>query len=168
MSGGRRGQVVGGIVLILIGAVFMIDKLGWFDFSWPLILVGIGLALLIQSVVDRHRQPVQSGVLLLLLGLIFLAAEQDWLPYGLSRDWPFILFAIAIALLAGYWANPAKRHNLMGGIILLVIGSLFLASEYRYFRWRDFDLLMDWWPLLLLALGVYMVVRPQARRTRDN
>ena len=50
----RRGGLVAGAILIVIGLVFLVDRLPWlhwphwarFTGLWPLILVGIGIALI--------------------------------------------------------------------------------------------------------------------------
>ncbi len=48
---GQHASVVGALVLIGIGLVFLVDNLRWFgwfrpDYVWPLILIGLGVALL--------------------------------------------------------------------------------------------------------------------------
>ena len=163
MSDERRGRVVGAIILIFIGLFFIADKLDIFEFTWPLILVGIGVALLIQTIVDKRHQPLQGGVLLLLLGLIFLADENNWLRWGLEREWPLIFFAIGISFIVSFWAKPERRGHLTSGIVLLVFGSLFLGAEHHYFRWRDVGDILSWWPLLLLGLGVYLLMKDRKR-----
>jgi phage shock protein C len=48
----RQGSVIGGLILIVLGAIFLADNfLPGFDFGrlWPLILVAIGAGLLIRS-----------------------------------------------------------------------------------------------------------------------
>jgi hypothetical protein len=49
---GRKDNVVGGIILIVLGVLFLARNLiPWFDFSdyWPLILIAIGAALIWRS-----------------------------------------------------------------------------------------------------------------------
>ena len=50
---GRHASMVGALILIGIGALFLIDSMHWFGWFrpglfWPLILIGIGVALLFQ------------------------------------------------------------------------------------------------------------------------
>jgi hypothetical protein len=49
------------------------------------------------------------------------------------------------------------------GIILIVLGCLFLANNFGLLGW---DWLRQWWPLLLIALGVWTVIdqRPANQR----
>ncbi len=53
-----RGRMIGGIVLIVVGSMFLLDRFSWvfhwpywlrFGNLWPLILVAIGVALLMRS-----------------------------------------------------------------------------------------------------------------------
>jgi len=51
---------------------------------------------------------------------------------------------------------PAKqsRGSIIGGLVLLVIGFLFLAENFL----PDFHF-GDWWPLILVAIGIGMIYR---------
>jgi phage shock protein PspC (stress-responsive transcriptional regulator) len=53
--------------------------------------------------------------------------------------------------------RPEYRHghgSIVGGLVLLVIGFLFLAENFL----PDFHF-GDWWPLILVAIGVGMLYR---------
>ncbi len=57
-----RGSVIGGIVLIVLGLLFLADRfldVRFIDF-WPLILVAIGAAMLWRSRDDGRPQGGQS------------------------------------------------------------------------------------------------------------
>jgi hypothetical protein len=61
----RRGLVIGGLIVLGIGLVFLLGNLGVIpDISatWPLILVVVGVALLIGTVIkkDRSELPPQN------------------------------------------------------------------------------------------------------------
>ncbi|MEX2143501.1 MAG: DUF5668 domain-containing protein, partial [Anaerolineales bacterium] len=47
-----------------------------------------------------------------------------------------------------------SRDNIFWGLILLVVGSLFLADNLGYFTF-NLNLL---WPLFIIALGIYILV----------
>jgi phage shock protein C len=49
-----RGRLIGGMVLILIGSLFLIDQFlptAWlsFQYLWPLVIIAIGVAVLVQG-----------------------------------------------------------------------------------------------------------------------
>jgi len=49
------------------------------------------------------------------------------------------------------------RNALFVGIGLLVLGLLFLLSNFGYYSWALWD---RWWPLVLVAIGLYIIFRP--------
>lgn len=67
----RRGMIIGGLIVLGIGLVFLLGNLGVIPHvgeTWPLILVVVGVALLIGAIVkkepkgkDKSELPPQSG-----------------------------------------------------------------------------------------------------------
>jgi len=53
------------------------------------------------------------------------------------------------------------------GIILIVLGCLFLANNFGLLEW---GWLRQWWPLALIAIGVWSIVdhRPGDRRPSQD
>jgi hypothetical protein len=47
------------------------------------------------------------------------------------------------------------------GIILVIVGALLLANNFGLLQ---FAWLHQWWPVLLIALGVLTILRPQRGR----
>jgi hypothetical protein len=61
----RRGMVIGGLIVLGIGLVFLLGNLGIIPDignTWPLILVVIGVALLIGAIIkkDKSEPPSQN------------------------------------------------------------------------------------------------------------
>jgi len=44
------------------------------------------------------------------------------------------------------------------GIILIVVGAVLLANNFHLLEW---GWLRQWWPVALIALGIWTVLRPQ-------
>ena len=58
---------------------------------------------------------------------------------------------------AGYWpAANALSGAALAGLLLLVLGCLFLLSNFGIFGWLSWGRL---WPVLLILLGVALLVR---------
>jgi phage shock protein PspC (stress-responsive transcriptional regulator) len=49
-----------------------------------------------------------------------------------------------------------QKNRFLGGIILILIGVLFLFEELDIIWWADFDHL---WPLILVAVGGYLIFK---------
>jgi hypothetical protein len=107
-----------GIVLITVGALFFIDRLGWdwpwgwhptFARMWPVLLIVAGLAQLASSgrdtvVTDSVGQEVRTyrgrsfpGLWWVFVGVIMLLNQNDWLT--LDRSWPLFIVAGGLSIL---------------------------------------------------------------------
>ena len=51
------------------------------------------------------------------------------------------------------------------GIILIVVGAALLAHNFGYLHWAW---LRDWWPALLILLGLWSIARPDGGRRRPR
>lgn len=96
MNGFNRSRVIIGILLVIIGGIFLLDNLGydlnipWYIFSWPIILVLIG-------VVNFLTGNVREGFILLGLGVVFYLDVFDVVNIG--QLWPLILIIIGLSFL---------------------------------------------------------------------
>lgn len=162
MDKGKRTSIVGGAILILVGAVlftaqvlpeFMPDF--WEIFSWPWIVIGIGLVLFILGA--AVGEPGMAVPATIVSGLGGILAYQwytgDWQSW--SYIWAlipgFVGIGIVLMSLLGGDASLKDGGTLMfiSFIMLAVFGSFFgavgMAGKY--------------WPVLLILLGVVLMVR---------
>jgi DUF4097 and DUF4098 domain-containing protein YvlB len=106
----RRGSVLGPILLIAVGIVFLLMETGrldhqrfwaWYGHWWPLLLVAAGAVVLIEWAIDQsllrdpqrpaYRRSVGSGVIFLLVLFAFMGAISNHVlgfPSGSSRMFP--------------------------------------------------------------------------------
>jgi hypothetical protein len=103
VSEGRRiSRLIAGGLLLLVGALFVLQNLGVVRAGqlgdyWPLFLVWVGLARMLGPARARH---FASGLVLFLLGVFFQLDRLDviWVP--MHRFWPLLLIAIGFGLIA--------------------------------------------------------------------
>jgi DUF4097 and DUF4098 domain-containing protein YvlB len=110
MRGMRRGSILGPIILIAVGIVFLLIQTGRFDRShfwnwyghwWPILLVAAGCAVLVEWVVDQYllrdpqrppyRRALGGGVTMMLILLAFtgvIASNFHDYPSGYSKLFP--------------------------------------------------------------------------------
>ncbi len=94
---------------------------------------------------------ITGGLILILLGVLFLLATLDYLSW---RDWwAYFLFGLGCILILEALVrstSPAFREHmigrLIGGVVLVVIGASFIFG------------MTNWWPLIIIAVGVVLVV----------
>jgi hypothetical protein len=92
-----------GLILIILGGLFLADKFFYLNFSWyfrtwwPLLLIAFGLL----QLANRPRRPVGAFVLLT-IGVIFQVDRLDYFSWwSMHQMWPLILIAIGVALMLG-------------------------------------------------------------------
>jgi hypothetical protein len=105
----HSGRVFSGLLLIVIGGLFLLDRLGEFDFGtmisrwWPVIFFLIGISTLISNGFRR----IGSALFFFLLGAFFLLYELDYLPGDVwNYAWPGVIILVGLWLLV----RPAFRH----------------------------------------------------------
>jgi len=94
------------------------------------------------------------GVLLILLGVFIILSNVGVLDLGLwqlfATYWPLLLIGAGLYNLL---TNPAGRF---GGLIILLLGSLFLAGNLDQLNVFEY---VSFWPLVLIFIGVWLLLR---------
>ncbi len=101
-------KVIAGAFLVLLGALFILDNLRLVDAGslwdyWPLLLVGPGLARLLNP--SRPGQRVWGAILVAVGGFLILRnLGYLWVPF--HRLWPFALVVLGAYLI---WQTTTPR-----------------------------------------------------------
>jgi len=97
----RRGSIVGPLIILSIGLVFLLGQFGklswgqslhWYGRWWPAVLIAAGVVLLIEWAIDQSRDSalgqtriLGGGVIFLLILLAFAGLSARGIEYGI--DW---------------------------------------------------------------------------------
>jgi DUF4097 and DUF4098 domain-containing protein YvlB len=120
MRGMRGGSIVGPLLVVGIGIVFLLVQLGhlsfyrfgyWFGHFWPLLLVGIGVILLIEWAFDKNNQRNRE-----LNGT--LPGNAPYAQHTIGGGVIAILVLIVIAGIAASGFNDARRNFFSHGFSL--------------------------------------------------
>jgi len=106
---------------------------------------------------QTHNSRLGAGAILIVIGGIFLLDNMDLIPFRVSRymfSWQGILIIIGSIILI-------TRPNKTPGFILLAIGGFFLLPDILYIPGFN---VRDWWPLILIAIGVMFILRQQGHK----
>jgi hypothetical protein len=158
----RRTSIFGGVILILIGALLFAAQIMpdlipdfWRVFSWPWIIVGIGVFLFALGVTLGEPGLAVPATIVGGIGgiLAYQFYSNDWTSW--SYIWAlipgFVGLGIILMSLLGGDASIKDGGNLLliSFILLAVFGSFFgalgMAGQY--------------WPVLLILLGVVLLGR---------
>jgi hypothetical protein len=160
-----------GIVLIALGALFLVQQVTGFDvwhWSWPLIIVGCGV-LLFVSMLAGGRGASSLAIpasIVTTVGLILLVQNT----FNLWQTWAYawaLIFPTAIGLgtwLMGWWSGDPERERVgrrmaeVGAVTFLGFAAFFeLVLDLSGF-WRQ-GLSGVVFAVLLILLGAYLLVR---------
>jgi hypothetical protein len=95
----REGAPLVGVILIVLGSVFLLDELGimmlgHLETWWPMLLVLLGVS---KMAWNRH---VGAGGWLVLVGLWLQAVELSLFGLTFGNSWPVFLIAVGAILIA--------------------------------------------------------------------
>lgn len=165
-----RARVAGGVLLILLGLLFLAYQLlpGPFDFlrgadTWPLIVVAVGVFLLIFGLLVGAPgmaipASIVSGIGLL---LYWQNATGNWNSWAYA--WALIPGFVGVGvILNGLLGGDRLRNALEGGFWLIVI-SLTMFAIFASFL-GGLNLFQPYLPVLLIVLGGLMLVRSLIRK----
>jgi hypothetical protein len=103
----------------------------------------------------RVTPQVVVGVAIIVWGLLLTGSNLGWLPSDLARHlirfWPLAIVVLGAAKIV---SATSRSSQVFGGILVLVGGWITAEQVYgiRVHFWQ-------WWPLLLVAGGVMLIVR---------
>lgn len=168
MSQAQRSSLAGGLLLIGLGALFLIYQLSpqlremlALELAWPLIVVGVGLFLFFLGlVVGAPDMAVPASIVSGIGGLLYWQnASGNWESWAYA--WTLILGFVGVGvILAGLLGGrPAK--GLRDGLPLVFISLVGYAIFGSFLG--GFDVLGPYWPVLLILAGVAILIRPLFR-----
>jgi len=166
MSGSRRTSIVGGLLLILLGLAFFGARLVpgfrlWF--SWPLFIIGFGLFLLIIGLVSGQAGTAIPACIFGGLGALLYWQNLTGRWDTWSFAWTLFPGFVGIGMLLAGLLGEKPGEMFRGGVIMLVISAgLFLVAGSFLGGLR----LGAYWPILLIALGVALLIGQFAFRRR--
>jgi len=92
------GSLFCGVLLIVIGSMFMLDRMGYADLHdvlhnyWPMFLVALGISRFLR------RRTAWSGVSLIVIGLWLQATTLHWWDLTFNSSWPLLLIGFGAVM----------------------------------------------------------------------
>lgn len=167
---GRRGRPRGiaGLVLIIIGVVALIATLSRNEQIGLLFLPALGLIFLIWGIAVRNPGLLVPGGVLTGLGVGVLLAQDVFKTPDQQSAVILISMGVGFLIITPLSLLVARRRfywPLVPAVILGAIGAAILVGGVALQVAQDIG---TFWPLILIAAGIYVVWRAGFRRREDD
>ena len=173
MDKGRRSALAGGIILILLGLLFLAGQLGLLswpsELTWPLILVGIGAAMLIIGLLTGEPGMAVPACVIAGIGGILYWQNSTGRWETWAYVWTLIPGFVGIGtILTGLF--EWKWETIRGGLWMLVISAILFGVFSSIFApmFGGTTVIGQWWPLLLILLGILTLLEAVTRGMRHK
>lgn len=157
----KNQRIFPGVIFIGVGAYFFLQQSGFSIgkqfFTWPTLLIIVGIAFLGQGYWEKEYESILPGVIFLGFGLHFQFLNRY--PFWANHVGSFVLI---IAL--GYLLRYQKTHSGLFQATLFFILAMFLLfydNMTAYFGLLQSKVSIIWkfWPLLIMAIGAYFLFK---------
>lgn len=160
MDRNQRKGIVGGIILILLGLLFLANELfpqAFKFWDWPFIIIGLGLVFLLWAILAGTGGLAVPGSILSGIGgiLYYQNMTGDWESW--AYIWALIPGFVGLGVIISGIIDGNIKEAFTSGLTLLVIsGVLFFAFGSAFGLEHE---LVQYWPVLLIVLGLIALVR---------
>lgn len=156
------GQLVTGILLVILGSIFFVGQLfgeTFIRYFWPLFLLIGGLAFYASYYIRVEKPPGYEGLLfpgtyLIVLGILFLLMVIiGW--QAMRYLWPTFVLGVPLGLLSMYVFGPQTadqpRKDLRAAIrtLFIIVAVLYIFAAGG----------LHLWPLILIIIGILIIFK---------
>jgi len=164
----QHSSLFAGVILILLGALFLAGKLVpslarfvAIEMTWPLIIVGVGVLLLFIGLLSNAPgMAIPACVVGGIGGLLYyqnITGDWDSWSFAWSLIPGFVGVGIMLSGVLGEGRKPIRE-----GLNLVTI-SLVMFTVFGSF-FGALGMVGEYWPVLLIALGAFIMVRSLVRK----
>lgn len=169
----KRGSVIGGLILIAMGLLFLLlqtnpEIAAQIDLGlhWPLIIVAVGVLFLVGALLGSAGMAVPGMIMVGLGGLFYYQSMSgNWASWAYA--WTLIPGFVGLGIILMGLLDRNSRSSIRGGITLLFI-SLIMFAVFGGFI-AGFGILQQFWPVLLIVGGILILLRSRSgKRPVEN
>ena len=160
MSDLKKSSLFPGLLLIVVGAILLLNKLLPDFLDWrniyPIILIAFGI-LMILSASCKHKTDkgaVFPGTILFLIGLFFFLRNFGFVEYYYVREiWPIFIIILGLGFLALFIAKPTDRGSLVPAGLFIFFGVFSLLNKLEVIDLKLWEIISNYWPVILIIIG---------------
>ncbi len=163
METSRRSGLVGGLILILVGAAFLVAQLvpglrAWFRAAdtWPLLIVGVGVLFLVLAVALNTPPLAVPGCIVGGIGclLFYQNATGNWASWAYA--WTLIPGFVGLGVMISALMQGQSKKDMTAGLWLMLISLLAFVVFGSFMGLGRFS---PYWPVLLVLGGLLILGR---------
>jgi hypothetical protein len=158
----NRSKILVGIIFILLGLYFLLINLGlWQGLAGNLFLVVLGVAFICAFYISGKAVGfLIPGLIMTLVGMVLALLQSGLIEE--NKFWPLIITAVGVAFVLVYFLATREKEAwpLVMGIVLLVASGMLLATTFGVLDWDFWHLVGYFWPVVLIFLGIWILLRP--------
>jgi len=170
MDANRRSGLAGGLLLILLGAAFLAAQYipavrSWFETkdSWPLIIIGIGVLLLVLALALRTPPLAVPGCIVAGIGcmLFYQNATGNWESWAYA--WTLIPGFVGLGVILSGLLEGQPVRSLTAGVWMILISLVAFVIFGSFLGMGRFS---AYWPVLLVLGGLLILGQTLLGRKR--
>ena len=169
----KRGSVIGGLILIIVGLLFLLlqtnpqiaEQIN-LGLHWPLIIVGVGVLFLLGALLGTPSMAVPGTIITGVGGLLYYQSlSGNWASWAYA--WALIPGFVGLGIIFMGLLDKESRSSIREGVTLLIISFVLFAVFGGFLG--GFDLLAQFWPVLLILAGLLILFGNRVgRRSSDS
>lgn len=158
----KNQRIFPGVILIGFGAYFLLQQINMTIFqqffSWPTLLIIVGIAFLGQGYTAKDYESILPGVIITGFGLHFHLVNH-------LAFWPHNTIGMLILIISfGFFLRFQKVNNgLFQAFLFLIIAVLLLFYDkiagYFGLLQNGMSIVWKFWPVLLIVVGIYFLLK---------
>ena len=153
-----------GFLLMFLGSAFLIGSLMEISrtsilVSFLLIILGINCAMFAIRL-NRRSLYLFFAALFLQAGLFLFLYTMNIIPIKLSHAWPLFSIFAGIALFPAGWHRYGlfKASYIVPSAAFVILGSVLMVFALDLVSFSLAQFVRNWWPLLLVLSGLTLVL----------
>jgi uncharacterized membrane protein HdeD (DUF308 family) len=164
VPGNPNKFLIAGVMGILVGGILMLWNLGYLpqlQKLWPVPVILVGLVCLYMAWPRRRSDRwIIPGMVLTLGGIVFLLTNTVLSTESLARIWPAFMLVTGVSLIPyGFRKKGSARVAIIiPALLISCLAILFFPFSLRHESGGFAAFVRQWWPMILVALGIALVI----------
>ncbi|MHB0856109.1 MAG: hypothetical protein ACYC5M_00895 [Anaerolineae bacterium] len=180
-KGGRNGSnVIVGFALLAFGVFFLVGqflRVNFWEVAWPLFVIVPGLMFFVGMVLGGKSVSGLAipGSIVTSVGLILLYQNT----FNHWTSWAYIwalIFPTSVGvglMIQGIWGGDQRaldsgKNMAAVGVVIFLVAGTFFELVLNISGWSSGGILRFAWPVLLVVIGAYLLVKNAVAVRRDG